>query len=183
MAVNQIISSFNTVASQRDFARNNLFRIMSLKTRTLELNEADLLYCKGANIPAREVPSGTVPYQGMEFHYPKSSVKYDGTYSLTFLIDAAGEIRKKVEQASRILFNDLSNTGNWRVPSSTDQIVLAQLDFNMEVIKTWTLYGVFLTKIDQVPVDFQGDGSHIEVTLTFNYNYYKTDGSDVIYSE
>lgn len=183
MAINQIISNFNTVASQRDFARDNLFRIMSVKTRALELTEADLLYCKGANIPAREIPSGSVPFQGMEFHYPKSSVKYDGTYALTFLIDANGDIRKKVEEASRILFNDLSNTGNWRVPGTTDQIVLVQLGFNMEPIKTWTLYGVCLTKIDQVPVNFQGDGSHIEVTINFTYNYYKTEGSDIVYSE
>lgn len=183
MAINQIISNFNAVASQRDFARDNLWRIMSLKTRTLELDEADLLYCKGARIPSRENPSASVPFHGMEFRYPKSSVKYDGQYSLTFLIDASGDIRHKLEAASRVIFNDLSNTGNWRVPSSSDQIVLAQLGFNMEPIRYWTLYGVTLTKIDQVEVNFQGEGQHIEVTLNFTYNYYKTDGAEIVYSE
>lgn len=183
MAINQTISNFNTVLSQKDLARDNLWRLMSLKTRVLELDESDLLYCKGARIPSRENPTASVPYHGMEFRYPKSSVKYDGSYALTFLIDANGDIRKKVEEASRILFNDLSNTGNWRVPGANDQIVLVQLGFNMEPIKTWTLYGVCLTKIDQVEVNFQGEGQHIEVTLNFTYNYYKTDGSDIIYSE
>lgn len=183
MAINQKISDFNIIASQRDFARDNLWRILSLKTRTLELDEADLLYCKGARIPSRENPSASVSYHGMEFRYPKSSVKYDGQYSLTFLIDAKGLIRHKLEEASRILFNEVSNTGNWRMPSSSDQIVLAQLGFDMEPVKYWTLYGVTLTKIDQVEVNFQGEGQHIEVTLNFTYNYYKTEGSEVIYTE
>ena len=35
MAVNQIISNFITVASQKDFARDNLFRVMAFNTRVL----------------------------------------------------------------------------------------------------------------------------------------------------
>jgi hypothetical protein len=38
MAVNQTISNFITVASQKDFARNNLFRVMDFKTRVLSLD-------------------------------------------------------------------------------------------------------------------------------------------------
>lgn len=184
MAINQIISNFNTVAAQKDFARNNLYRLMSLKTRALELDETDLLYCRGAQIPGRENPTASVSYHGMEFRYPKSSVKYDGGgYTLKFLLDAGGELRKKFEEASRIIFNDQSNTGNWRVPGSTDQIVIAQLGFNMEPIKTYTLYGVCITKIESFDSDFSGEGEAVEVSITFTYNYYKTDGSDVIYSE
>lgn len=184
MAINQIISNFNTVAAQRDFSRNNLYRLMSLKTRTLELDESDLLYCRGAQIPGRENPSGSVTYHGMDFHYPKSSIKYEGGgYTLKFLVDANGEIRKKFEEASRIIFNDQSNTGNWRVPGSSDQITLAMLGFNMEPIKYFTLYGVCLTKISSYDSDFGGDGGHIEISVTFTYNYYKTDGSEVVYTE
>lgn len=183
MAINQLISNFNAIASERDFARDNLWRIMEVKTRTLEFDERDLVYCKGARIPSRENPSASVPFHGMEFRYPKSSVKYDGQYALTFLIDASGDLRAKIEEASRVIFNDLSNTGNWRVPSKDDRIVLAQLGFNMEPITYWTLYGVTLTKIDQVEVNFQGEGQHIEVTLNFTYNFYETRGSDIIYTE
>lgn len=184
MAINQIISNFNTVAATRDFARDNLYRLMALKTRALELDETDLLYCRGAQIPGRENPSASVAFQGMEFHYPKSSVKYDGgSYTLKFLLDANSELRKKFEEASRIIFNDLSNTGNWRVPGATDNITIAQLGFNMEPIKYYTLYGVCLTKIESYDSDFAGEGQAQEISVTFTYNYYKTDGSEVVYSE
>jgi len=184
MAINQIISNFNTVLAARDLARDNLYRLMSLKTRVLELDETDLLYCRGAQIPGRENPSAAVTYHGMDFHYPKSSVKYEGgTYTLKFLLDANSELRQKFEEASRLIFNDLSNTGNWRVPGSNDNITIAQLGFDMEPIKYYTLYGVCLTKIEGYDSDFGGEGQHQEITVTFTYNYYKTDGSDVVYTE
>ena len=184
MAINQIISNFNTVLSQRDIARDNLYRLMSLKTRALELNEADLLYCRGAQIPGRENPSASIAYHGMEFHYPKSSVKYDGgSYTLKFLLDANSELRTKFEEASRIIFNDISNTGNWRVPGNNDNITIAQLGFNMEPIKYYTLYGVCLTKIEAYDSDFTAEGQAQEISVTFTYNYYKTEGSDIAYSE
>ena len=53
----------------------------------------------------------------------------------------------------------------------------------MEPIKTYTLYGVCITKIEAFDADFAGEGEAVEVSITFTYNYYKTDGSDVIYSE
>jgi hypothetical protein len=184
MAVNQLISNFNTVASQKDFSRNNLYRLMSLKTRALELDESDLIYCRGAQIPGRENPSASVNFHGMEFRYPKSTVKYDGSsYTLKFLLDANGDLRRKFEEASRIIFNDQSNTCNWRFPGATDQIVIAQLGLNMEPIKIYTLYGVCITKIEAYDSDFTGEGEAVEISVTFTYNYYKTDGSEVIYSE
>ena len=43
MAINQTIGKFIQTATGRDFQRNNLFRIMSLKTRNLSLTEEDLV--------------------------------------------------------------------------------------------------------------------------------------------
>ena len=133
MAVNQIISNFITVASQKDFARDNLFRVMTLKTRILTLDESELLYCKSAKLPGRETPTAQVQYHGMKMNYNKSTVDYPGSdsYELEFYLDAKGELRKKFEEASRIIFNDISNTGNWRFPSTSDVLTIAQLGFNM----------------------------------------------------
>ena len=127
MAVNQNISNFINAASQKDFARNNLFRVMTFKTRALELNEADLLYCKSAQIPGRETPTATVSYQGMKMNYNTSTVNYPGSdsYTLTFYLDADGDLRRRFEEASRVIFNDISNTGNWRFPTSEQIITIA----------------------------------------------------------
>lgn len=186
MAVNQIISNFITVASQKDFARNNLFRVMAFKTRVLTLDESELLYCKGADIPARTTPTSTVSYHGMKMNYNQSTVDYSGAdnYQLKFYLDANGELRKRFEEASRTVFNDISNTGNWRFPSTEDVITIAQLGFNMEPIKYFHLYGVSIKDIQAIQTDAAGgDGTALEVTITISYLYYRTEGSDTIYSE
>jgi hypothetical protein len=69
----------------------------------------------------------------MEMGYNASTVNYEGadSYELEFYLDAAGDLRKKFEEASRIIFNDISNTGNWRFPSTSDILTIAQLGFNM----------------------------------------------------
>jgi hypothetical protein len=186
MAVNQIISNFISVASQKDFARDNLFRVMEFKTRVLSLDENELLYCRGAKVPGRETPTAQVSYHGMKMNYNKSTVDYPGSdsYELEFYLDAKGELRKKFEEASRIIFNDISNTGNWRFPSTSDVITIAQLGFNMEAIRYFNLYGVTLKSIDVIdgkPSDGQGEAVMVKVTLS--YLYYRTEGSDTIYSE
>lgn len=186
MAVNQIISNFITVASQKDFARDNLFRVMAFKTRVLELDETDLIYCKGADIPGRATPTSQVQYGGMKMNYNQSTVEYPGSdnYQLKFYLDANGDLRKKFEEASRLIFNDVSNTGNWRFPATTDIITIAQLGFNMEPINYYHLYGVTIKDIQNVTTNVaEGQGTALEFTISLSYLYYRTDGSDVIYSE
>ena len=186
MAVNQNISNFITVASQKDFARNNLFRVMSFKTRALTLDESELLYCRGAQIPGRQTPTTSVKYHGMDLNYNQSTVKYDGSdsYTLEFYLDADGDLRKRFEEASRIVFNDISNTGNWRFPSTQDIVTIAQLGFDMEPIKYFHLYGVTIKNIESMQAQIaEGDGSAINFKVTLSYLYYRTEGSEVIYSE
>lgn len=186
MAVNQIISNFLTTAAVKDFSRDNLYRVMSLKTRALELDQTDLLYCKGAKIPGRSTPVAQVQYHGMKINYNKSTVQYPSSdnYSLTFYLDANGDLRKKFEQASRIIFNDISNTGNWRVPGANDILTIAQLGFDMQPIKYYHLYGVTIVSINEYDGKAaDGSGEIVQVTLNLSYNYYRTSGSQVIYSE
>lgn len=186
MAVNQTISNFITVASQKDFARNNLFRVMALKTRILELDESELLYCKGGRLPSRQTPVHKVKYHGMEMAYNASTVNYDGadSYELEFYLDAKGDLRKKFEEASRIIFNDVSNTGNWRFPSTSDILTIAQLGFDMQPIKYFHLYGVTLKDVQVIDTQAaDGDGSAIPCKVTLSYLYYRTEGSDTIYTE
>jgi hypothetical protein len=186
MAVNQTISNFISAASQKDFARNNLFRIMGFKTRVLTLDESELIYCKGATLPARTTPTTTVSYHGMKMNYNQSTVDYTGSdnYQLKFYLDADGDLRKRFEEASRIIFNDVSNTGNWRFPSTDDVVTIAQLGFDLEPIKFFKLHGVTIKSIEGIDTQIaDGDGSAIEVTITLSYLYYKTEGSDISYTE
>lgn len=185
MAINQNIGTFINVASRRDFARDNLFRVMQLNTRGLSLSEDDLVYCKGAKMSGREVPhSEPVKYMGMDLYYPQSTVKYPdaGEYSLDFYLDASGHLREKFEIASRVLFNDATSTGDWSFPSISDTLTLAALDFNLEPQEYITYYGVSIKTIgDYDTKAAEGQGVAMSIPVNFTYLYYRRNGSDVVF--
>ena len=186
MALNLNISDFIQVASQKDFARNNLFRVLSLDCRGLNLSLDELVYCKGGALPGRNNPTSQVQYHGMKMTYNQSTIEYPGAddYQLKFYCDANSELRRKFEEASRYVFNDKTNTGNWRFPSISDNITMVALDFGMNEIEHITLHGVCFKGIDAI--EFQsaeGDGSAIEIVAHFSFLYYTRHGSDAYYSE
>ena len=186
MALNLNISNFIQVASQKDFARNNLFRVLSLNCRGLNLSLDDLVYCKGGALPGRNNPTSQVQYHGMKMTYNQSTVEYPGAddYQLKFYCDADSALRRKFEEASRYVFNDQTNTGNWRFPDVRDNITLVALDFGLNEIEYITLHGVCFKGIDAVDfMSAEGDGSAIEITARFSFLYYTRAGSDVFYTE
>lgn len=186
MAVNQTITNFISKAAVDDFARNNLFRVLSFDCRGIQLSEGDLLYCKGGNLPGRENGQGTVKYMGMTMPYTASSVQYPGNtdYALEFFVDADSKILQAFEVASRTEFNDITSTGNWKFPDPQNIITLAALDMKMEPIEYIKLYGVCLKSIDQVKFDtVDGDGTAISVTVHLSYLYYRRSGSDTVFAE
>lgn len=183
MAVNQTIGKFIQVASNRDFARNNLFRIMQVSCRNLTLSEDDLVYAKGGKLPGRETPVGEVQYMGMKLPYVKSTVSYPGNddYQITFYLDNKSELAHKFERATRLNFDDTTTSGDWSFPDQADVMTVAVLDNHMEVIEYITFYGVSFYKFDEI--DFQiaeGDGSAIEINAHMSYHYYKRTGSNTV---
>lgn len=185
MAVNLTIGKFIQTASAKGFARNNLFRVMQLNTRNLTLSEDDLVYAKGGKIPGRKIPSGNVQYMAMKLPYTKSSVEYTNneSYKIEFYLDANSDLAHKFERASRQTFNDLTTTGDWRFPSSSDIMTVAVLDINLEPIEYITFYGVCFHTFDEI--DFKiadGDGEALSISATFSYHYYKRTGSDTVFA-
>lgn len=186
MAVNQTIGKFIQVASQRDFARDNLFRIMQLSCRNLTLSEDDLVYAKGGKLPGRETPVGdNVKYMGMTLPYTKSTVIYPGNtdYEITFYLDKDSALAQKFERASRQAFNDQTTTGDWRFPNISDVLTIAALDINLEPIEYITLYGVSFIKFDDLEFKIaESEGTAVEVKAHISYLYYKRTGSDTVFA-
>lgn len=185
MAVNQTIADFQNSLMKRDGLRNNLFKVLALNTKVLSLTNDDMVYIKTATLPGRTNPTGTIQYMGMNFAYNRSTVEYPGSddYSLSFVFDAKGELREKFEQASRLIFNDLTTTGNWAVPTREDILTFAPLNFQYEPSQYYHLYGVAFKGFDGVNFEIaNGDGSIVEFTCHMSYWYYKGPGSDTAYS-
>ncbi len=184
MAVNQTIGKFIQVASSRDFARDNLFRIMQLNCRNLTLSEEDLVYAKGGKIPGRITPVGdNVKYMGMKLPYTKSTVEYPGNddYEIEFYLDKDSKLAQKFERASRQAFNDISTTGDWRFPSTSDIMTIAVLDKNLNAIEYITFYGISFVKFDDMEFKVaDSSGEAISIKAHISYLYYKRDGSDTV---
>lgn len=184
MAVNSTISNFIRKAATEDFARNNLFRVMSLRVDgVLELDENDLLYAKGGKLPARSNPTAIVQYMGMELPYNTSTVKYDGNtdYQITFFVDKDSTLAHKFEVASRVIFNDISSTGKWNFPQEDDVFTVAALGFDLEPIEYITFHGIAFKGFQAIDFNTaEGDGSKIEIVCNFSYLYYRRHGSDVV---
>lgn len=185
MAINQTIGNFINAFTKRDGQRDNLYRVMALNTRVLNLDENDLLYIRGGKIPGRENPIGTISYHGMKLPYNLSSVNYPGNedFQIQFVFDANNEIRTKLEMASRTVFNDISNTGNWSAPQLSDQMTVATLDINLDPVAYYTFYGVAFKSIGDVEFNIaEGTGAIVNIPVTLTYYYYKTEGSDVVWA-
>ena len=186
MAVNQTIGKFIEVATKRDFARDNLFRIMNLNCRNLTLTEDDLVYAKGGKLPGRVTPVGdNVKYMGMKMPYTKSTIEYPGNddYEITFYLDANSEIAHKFERASRTAFNDMTSTGDWRFPSLADTMTVAVLDINLDPIEYITFQGVSFVKYDEVDFKIaESEGTAIEIKAHISYINYIREGSETVFA-
>lgn len=187
MAVNQTIGRFIEVASKRDFARDNLFRIMYLSCRNLTLSEDDLVYARGGKLPSRETPVATnVGYMGMKMPYTRSTVVYpdNDTYEIEFYLDANSEIAHRFERASRTAFNDMTSTGDWRFPSLSDEMTVAVLDINLDPIEYITFQGVSFVKFntDDFKVADDATGEAIKIRATISYINYVREGSNTVFA-
>ena len=183
--VNQTIGTFINTLIKRDGQRNNLFKILALNTKVLSLTNEDMVYIKTGSLPGRTNPTGQLSYMGMKFNYNTSTVEYPGAdnYQLEFVFDAKGELRQKFEEASRLIFNDQTTTGNWNVPTLQDIMTIAPLNNQYEPSAYYHFYGVAFKGFNNV--DFQiadGDGSIVNLTANISFYYYKGPGSDTVYT-
>lgn len=173
---NQNIEQFYQRAQARDFSRDFLFRVTDVVLAgDVTLEDEELVYAKAATLPARNITNVEAPYMGLNFNVP-GNVTYPGSdgYSLSFYLDAASELRNKLELASRILFDDTSSTGQYSTPSEDYYIILQQLNKKLEPISTYKLYGASIRNIDAIEYQMaEGTGNTVQVQTTIAYHFYK----------
>ena len=108
------IQEFYNAAQQKEFAR-----LFQFKVRTLgPFTEQDLLYVETAQLPDKSIASKTVPYYGLNFNVP-GTVSYPGSdaWAVTFRCDEGLNIRNKMENYTKEIFNDETSTGLYGVPT------------------------------------------------------------------
>ena len=128
----QTIQGFYTQAQVKDFARNNLFRVLNINFGTgtqVSFDENDLVYATAAQLPGKTINNIAVPYMGLNFNVP-GTVTYDGSegYQLTFRSDESHNLREKFLQVQADTFDDADSTGNYFMPTADAVIDLVLLN-------------------------------------------------------
>lgn len=175
--VKQGIQDFYTQAANRDFSRNNLFRVLNIDfgdgSNTV-IGENDLVYCRTASLPAKQIVGFQAPYMGLQFQIP-GVVQYPGSdaYVLNFYCDAAHNLRKKFLKVVDDTFNDATSTGNYFTPKKTAVIDLVHLDKQLNKIDQYQLVGVSIRDVAALEYDMTATGELQNFNVTLAYHYWR----------
>jgi hypothetical protein len=179
------IENFMNQASQKQFSRDFLFRVKQIDITGLRLDgELDLIYARSATFPGRDIENKQVNYAGQTFNLPgKSSYPGSESWSIEFYADQDMELRTKLEQASRTLFNNEGAAGgNICMPGEESTITLevykipcnGVLGNPMQVGNIIQLIGASLRNIGEISYEIaDGTGEVKTFTASFAFHFYR----------
>jgi hypothetical protein len=173
----QTIQGFYTQAQARDFARNNLFRVLNINFgggTEVTFDENDLVYATTAELPGKTIGNVAVPYMGLNFNVP-GTVTYDNSegYTLTFRSDESHNLREKFLQVQADTFDDADSTGNYFMPTADAVIDLVLLDKQLERVAQYQLVGCSIRNVGNQSYNATGTGDVVEFTTTIAYHYFR----------
>lgn len=171
----QNIQNFYQTAYQKDFARKNLFRVISIETGIsgLTFDNTDLVYITTTSLPQRAINNTKVPYMGVSFNVP-GTASYPGSdaWKVTFRMPADLSIRAKLEAWSRVIFNDQTSTGAYQL-NNLGTIVLALMSKSGQPIRQYTLIGAYCTSLGEYGLDATDSGSIVTQDANIAYQYWQ----------
>jgi hypothetical protein len=168
------IENFYNVAANNDLARTNLFRVTRLGDQRFE--DGELLYVESTTLPGRSITNIPVPFMGLVFNVPGTATyNNSGAYSVTFRIPQGLSVRRKFEQWSREIFNDIDSSGEYSIPSNavTNQMQMVLIDKKGEALRTYTFYGVYCQNIGDINLDITTAGEIMKQQATLAYQYWR----------
>ena len=142
----QTINSFFNNAVIRDFSRDFLFRVDSIKFDNGALiTPTGLLYAKTATLPGRTIVNQQVKYAGQTFNIP-GSVEFPGSeaYKLTFYCPENSDIREILMNESTRTFGNIfgiagSGQNGGSIANANSVITLLQLNKNLDALFKYRL--------------------------------------------
>jgi len=170
----QGIENFYDAAITNDFARQNLFRVISLGG--VKFTTQELLYVTSTSLPGRAITNVTVPFMGLTFNVPgTANYPNSGGWQITFRVPSNLSVRRKFEDWTNTVFNDSNSTGSYSIPSkdASNQVVLALIDKQGTPLRTYTLFGAYCQNIGDLTVNLTSAGEVLEQTATLAYQYWR----------
>lgn len=169
------IRDFYKVAQDRDFARKNQLRVISINSGaglSVNFSPDDLVYAKVASLPEREIQISQATFMGLDYNVP-GNVKYtnSNSYTIEFFADQRFQLWDKFNEWTFQTFDDETSTGNYFVPKASAQITLMALDNELNPVKQFTLVGAACKKIGALSYDISDTGTIHQFTVDFSYHF------------
>lgn len=168
------IENFYNAAAANDFSRTNLFRILNLGGVRFNANE--LLYVTTTTLPGRSITNVQVPFMGLVFNVPGTATyPNSGAWNVTFRLPQNLSIRRKFEQWTREVFNDIDSSGSYNIPSPTvnNQVTMVLIDKQGKPLRTYTLFGVYCQNVGDINLDITAAGEIMTQQATLAYQYWR----------
>ena len=184
------INTFFNIASQKQFSRDFFLRVKEISLPGLSLNgETDLVYARTAKLPGRTIEDKTVSYSGQVFHL-NGRATYPGSenYAIEFYHDQDLDLRKKLEVASRIAFDNETPINavqqfNSCMPGADNYIILDVLKVpcgqgnasgTTTAFQQIKFIGVSIRDIGEVEYAIaEGTGDIKTLNCSFSYHWYE----------
>ena len=170
----QGIENFYDTAIVNDFARQNLFRVISLGGTNF--TQQELLYVTTTSLPGRAITNVQVPFMGLQFNVPgTANYPNSGGWQVTFRLPSNLSVRGKFEDWTKFIFDDQITSGAYNIPNkgTQAQVVLALLDKNGVPIRTYTLVGAYCQAVGDLTVNLTSAGEILEQQATLAYQYWR----------
>lgn len=168
------IENFYDTAIVNDFARKNLFRVVSLGGQRFNLNE--LIYMTTTTLPDYSISNIQTPFMGLDFNVP-GTAKYPGSdaWNVNFRIPQNLSIRRKLEDWARNTFNDQTSTGDYSIPNKNveNQTILTLIDKQGNPIRTYTLFGCYCRNVGTFDLDITNNGEVVTTQAVLAYQYWR----------
>jgi len=170
------IRDFYKVAENRDFARKNQLRVLSINSGaglSVDFSPDDLVYVKTSKLPTRTIQTSPVTFMGLDYNIP-GTVKYDGSdnYPLEFFADQNFELWDKLTEWTRQVFDDETSSGNYFTPKASATITLVALDNELNPIKKITLVGAVCKNVSELEYDISDAGTIQNFIANFSYHFW-----------
>jgi hypothetical protein len=177
----QGIENFYDTAIARDFARQNLFRVVALGGTNF--TQQELLYVTSTTLPGRAITNVTVPFMGLTFNVP-GTANYPNSqgWQITFRVPSDLSIRRKFEDWTKYTFDDQVSSGAYNIPGKDPQgqIVLVLLDKQGNPLREYTLFGAYCQNVGDLTVNLTTAGEILEQQATIAYQFWRLTGQTVL---
>jgi len=170
IGINDFISNFTGGG-----ARNNLYK--ATITSPFFTNQKATYMCKGAEMPSSNLGTAQCFYMGRQI-----KVVGDRTFppvTFTFYEDTDYSVRKDFEKWMSAMNKHEANTGEPKPRNYYGEIILEQLDREGGgSLYTYTLKDCFPTEVGSISLGYDQNDSIVEFPVTFEMNYWTSDGAD-----